>query len=176
MRVGCGVYAHTVRAKQYVYFWHYANRGAWRVRGREDLAPVGSPRTRTDAAQRRVTPFGRGGESHDPPPREFHRWCEGFRAAPYPLHPSGRVVRPGVHLGTEERPLLAAHSRLPAGGALRIPRRDLEGEQLDPEQPPLPDQRAALLQRRRGAPVPPRDVDGRLRGTPAGRGLVRPVR
>ena len=41
MQVGCGVYAHTVRGNQYLYFWHYENRGASRVQVKEYLGPVG---------------------------------------------------------------------------------------------------------------------------------------
>ena len=52
MQVGCGVYTHTVRGKQYVYFWHYENRGGSRVQVKEYLGPVGSPRTRSDARER----------------------------------------------------------------------------------------------------------------------------
>ena len=63
MQVGCGVYAHTVRGKQYLYFWHYENRGGSRVQVKEYLGPVGSPRTRSDATERCETYFAQAAQN-----------------------------------------------------------------------------------------------------------------
>jgi hypothetical protein len=52
MQVGCGVYTHTVRGRRYLYFWHYETRGGSRVQVKEYVGPVGSPRTRSQIAQR----------------------------------------------------------------------------------------------------------------------------
>jgi hypothetical protein len=57
MQVGCGVYMHTVRGKQYLYFWHDENRGGARIQVKEYLGPVGSPSTRSEAMQRCETYF-----------------------------------------------------------------------------------------------------------------------
>jgi len=52
MQVGCGVYAHTVRRKRYLYFWHYETRGASRVQVKEYVGAAGSTRARAEAARR----------------------------------------------------------------------------------------------------------------------------
>jgi hypothetical protein len=52
MQVGCGVYAHTVRGKRYLYFWHYESRGGSRVQVKEYVGPAASSRARSEATQR----------------------------------------------------------------------------------------------------------------------------
>ncbi|MGI0148578.1 MAG: hypothetical protein ACREDF_03480 [Thermoplasmata archaeon] len=49
MQIGCGVYAHTVRGRRYLYFWHYETRGGSRVQMKEYVGPAGSSRARADA-------------------------------------------------------------------------------------------------------------------------------
>src|SRR5439155_26040843 len=135
-----------------------------------------APRSLVTAAPAPRRSEGCSEEHDDPYARGRDRGGEILRTADDALHPSRRTVRPGLHLRTEEGPVFAAHPRLPAGGELRVPRRDLEGEQLDPEQPPGPDQRTALLQRRRGPAMSPRDAHGGVRRAAAGRGAVCAVR
>jgi len=52
MQVGCGVYLHTVRARVYLYFWHYETKGRSRVQVKEYVGPAKSARTIAEAAQR----------------------------------------------------------------------------------------------------------------------------
>jgi hypothetical protein len=52
MQVGCGVYVHRVRRRQYLYFWHYETRGGRRVQVKEYIGPSDSPRTKAEAARR----------------------------------------------------------------------------------------------------------------------------
>lgn len=52
MQVGCGVYAHTVRGRRYLYFWHYETRGGSRVQVKEYVGPSGLSRVRTEAIRR----------------------------------------------------------------------------------------------------------------------------
>lgn len=59
MQVGCGVYAHTVRGKRYLYFWHYETRASLRVQVKEYVGPAGSPRARADAMKRCDAYYGR---------------------------------------------------------------------------------------------------------------------
>ena len=52
MKVGCGVYRHTVRGREYLYFWHYETRGRSRVQLKEYVGPAGSARSIEEAARR----------------------------------------------------------------------------------------------------------------------------
>lgn len=52
MQVGCGVYAHTVRGKRYLYFWHYETRAGTRMQVKEYVGPARSSRARSDAVRR----------------------------------------------------------------------------------------------------------------------------
>jgi len=49
MQVGCGVYVHTIRARAYLYFWHYESKGRSRVQVKEYIGP----RKLLDRSQRR---------------------------------------------------------------------------------------------------------------------------
>jgi len=62
MQVGCGVYAHTVRGKRYLYFWHYETRGGSRVQVKEYVGPVSSSSARTEVAQRCEAYYARAAE------------------------------------------------------------------------------------------------------------------
>ena len=62
MQVGCGVYAHTVRGKRYLYFWHYETRGWSRVQVKEYVGPVSSSSARTEVAQRCEAYYARAAE------------------------------------------------------------------------------------------------------------------
>lgn len=52
MQVGCGVYRHTVRGREYLYFWHYESKGQSRVQVKEYVGPARSERAITEAARR----------------------------------------------------------------------------------------------------------------------------
>lgn len=52
MQVGCGVYAHTVRGRTYLYFWHYETKGRSRVQIKEYIGPAKSERSIADAVRR----------------------------------------------------------------------------------------------------------------------------
>ncbi|HYY49078.1 MAG TPA: hypothetical protein VFA17_10435 [Thermoplasmata archaeon] len=62
MQVGCGVYAHTVRGKRYLYFWHYETRGGSRVQVKEYVGPAASSRARSDAIQHCEDYYARAAE------------------------------------------------------------------------------------------------------------------
>jgi hypothetical protein len=46
------MYMHTVRARRYLYFWHYETRGGSRVQVKEYIGPADSLRARTEASRR----------------------------------------------------------------------------------------------------------------------------
>jgi len=50
--VGCGVYAHTVRGRAYLYFWHYETRGGRRIQVKEYVGPAGASRSHDEARRR----------------------------------------------------------------------------------------------------------------------------
>lgn len=52
MQVGCGVYVHTVRARAYLYFWHYESKGWSRVQVKEYIGPAKVARSITEAIRR----------------------------------------------------------------------------------------------------------------------------
>jgi len=52
MQVGCGVYLHTVRGREYLYFWHYETKGRSRVQVKEYIGPAKSVRSIAEAARR----------------------------------------------------------------------------------------------------------------------------
>ncbi|HYR82024.1 MAG TPA: hypothetical protein VEN80_06975 [Thermoplasmata archaeon] len=52
MQVGCGVYRHSVRGREYLYFWHYETQGRSRVQVKEYVGPARSPRSTAEAARR----------------------------------------------------------------------------------------------------------------------------
>jgi hypothetical protein len=52
MQVGCGVYLHTVRGREYLYFWHYETKGRSRVQVKEYIGPAKSDRSIAEAARR----------------------------------------------------------------------------------------------------------------------------
>lgn len=52
MQVGCGVYLHTVRGREYLYFWHYETKVRSRVQVKEYLGPARSIRSIAEAARR----------------------------------------------------------------------------------------------------------------------------
>ena len=62
MRVGCGVYTHTVHGKKYLYFWHYETRGGSRVQVKEYVGPVASPHARSELTLRCEAYFTRAAE------------------------------------------------------------------------------------------------------------------
>lgn len=65
MQVGCGVYAHTVRGRKYLYFWHYETRGGSRIQVKEYVGPVASGRARAEAARRCEAYFARAAQDLD---------------------------------------------------------------------------------------------------------------
>src|SRR5439155_24346492 len=52
MQIGCGVYVHTIRARAYLYFWHYESKGWSRVQVKEYIAPAKVARSITEAIRR----------------------------------------------------------------------------------------------------------------------------
>lgn len=52
MHVGCGVYEHHVKGRQYLYFWHYETTGGRRVQVKEYIGPFESPACRREALRR----------------------------------------------------------------------------------------------------------------------------
>lgn len=52
MQVGCGVYIHTVRGREYLYFWRYETQGNRRRQMIEYVGPAGSILAREDARRR----------------------------------------------------------------------------------------------------------------------------
>jgi len=52
MQVGCGVYVHTIRARAYLYFWHYESKGRSRVQMKEYIGPAKAVRSITEAIRR----------------------------------------------------------------------------------------------------------------------------
>lgn len=62
MQIGCGIYTHAIRARRYLYFWHYETRGESRVQVKEYVGPVDSPRARTEASHRAEAYFARVAE------------------------------------------------------------------------------------------------------------------
>jgi len=52
MQVGCGAYLHTVRGREYLYFWHYETKGRSRVQVKEYIGPAKSDRSIAVAARR----------------------------------------------------------------------------------------------------------------------------
>jgi len=52
MQVGCGVYLHTVREREYLYFWHYETKGRSRVQVKEYIGPATSDHSIAEAARR----------------------------------------------------------------------------------------------------------------------------
>jgi hypothetical protein len=52
MQVGCGVYAHTVRGRAYLYFWHYEARGGRRVQIKEYVGPATVSKAHDEARRR----------------------------------------------------------------------------------------------------------------------------
>lgn len=63
MKIGCGVYEHTVRGRQYLYFWHYETQGGRRQQLKEYLGPAGSARARREGADRIEAYFDRTAEA-----------------------------------------------------------------------------------------------------------------
>lgn len=61
MQIGCGVYEHQVRARSYLYFWHYETHGGRRRQISEYVGPANSTRTRQEAARRCETYYARVG-------------------------------------------------------------------------------------------------------------------
>lgn len=62
MQVGCGVYAHMVRGRRYLYFWHYETRGGSRVQVKEYVGSAGSSAARAEAIRRCETYYARAVE------------------------------------------------------------------------------------------------------------------
>ncbi len=56
MQIGCGVYAHVVRGRRYLYFWHYETAGGRRRQVKEYLGPADLGEVRKDA-RRRVSEY-----------------------------------------------------------------------------------------------------------------------
>lgn len=52
MQIGCGVYVHTIRARAYLYFWHYESKGRSRVQVKEYIGPARVARSITEAIRR----------------------------------------------------------------------------------------------------------------------------
>jgi hypothetical protein len=65
MRVGCGVYEHTVRRRRYLYFWHYETQGGRRRQISEYVGPAGSLHAREEAARRCEAYYARAREAID---------------------------------------------------------------------------------------------------------------
>jgi hypothetical protein len=63
MRIGCGLYEHTVHGRKYLYFWHYETQGGRRRQVSEYLGPAGSPRSKQEAARRIEVYFDRTEEA-----------------------------------------------------------------------------------------------------------------
>lgn len=58
MQIGCGVYAHAVRGRTYLYFWHYETAGGRRRQLKEYLGPADLGSVRAEA-RRRVAAYFR---------------------------------------------------------------------------------------------------------------------
>lgn len=52
MQIGCGVYAHVVRGRRYLYFWHYETVGGRRRQVKEYLGPADDEDVRKEAIRR----------------------------------------------------------------------------------------------------------------------------
>ncbi len=52
MQIGCGVYEHRVRRREYLYFWHYETRDSRRVQVKEYVGPADSSRALEQARSR----------------------------------------------------------------------------------------------------------------------------
>ena len=52
MQIGCGVYAHAVHGRSYLYFWHYETVGRRRVQIKEYLGPAEAEEVRGKALRR----------------------------------------------------------------------------------------------------------------------------
>lgn len=52
MQIGCGVYAHTVRGRSYLYFWHYETEKGRRRQAKEYLGAADLRIVRREAARR----------------------------------------------------------------------------------------------------------------------------
>ncbi len=52
MQIGCGVYAHVVRGRRYLYFWHYETAAGRRRQVKEYLGPADLGEVRKDARRR----------------------------------------------------------------------------------------------------------------------------
>ncbi len=56
MQIGCGVYAHVVRGRRYLSFWHYETARGRRRQVKEYLGPADLGEVRKDA-RRRVSEY-----------------------------------------------------------------------------------------------------------------------
>ena len=52
MMLGCGYCVKTIRKGQYLYFWHYEDRGGRRQQVEEYVGPSSNPRAREEVARR----------------------------------------------------------------------------------------------------------------------------
>lgn len=52
MRIGCGVYEHTVHGRRYLYVWHYETAAGRRRQIKEYLGPAEDEDVRAEAIRR----------------------------------------------------------------------------------------------------------------------------
>lgn len=49
MRIGCGLYEHSVKGRVYLYFWHYEDEGGRRIQVKDYLGPADADASRARA-------------------------------------------------------------------------------------------------------------------------------
>jgi hypothetical protein len=91
MQIGCGVYAHSVRGRSYLYFWHYETEKGRRRQAKEYLGAANLRVVRDEAARRVDAYF-----------REARRELERLRKETLATIASRRAMRPASSLARNQ--------------------------------------------------------------------------